>query len=320
MDPESAKGLPPVSLSPKEVFSHSPDQPDAVHHDYYPNFFELLSQTLSLFINNFFRLIIIQIINLLIIVLAIIPGVLGGAVLSLVSLPIPIIVIIAIIYVIFLFYISFWIQTVPIYFISRIDQNPSLSHIFRGSSKKALTYIWLSILSAFLIFGGSILLIIPGIILSLYSVFAPFVLMAEEQSGFTALHLSRHYLSGHFWGFIWRQLLFALVVIFFIVIIIFLQENQTTAIIGQVFGFIGQLVISTIYFIYLRQNYVALRWLKIDKQLVVSKKMSTLYILLTILPIILIAIIIFLASSNLANIIPTIAPSIINQLPRTLVK
>ena len=55
-------------------------------------------------------------------------------------------------------------------------------------------------LNGFIVMGGYLLFIIPGIIISIWFSVATFIFVIEERKGMTALLYSRHLVSGHWWG------------------------------------------------------------------------------------------------------------------------
>lgn len=67
--------------------------------------------------------------------------------------------------------------------------------------------VWVSFLSAFIVCGGYLLLIIPGIIFSVWFVFGQFVLAQDEAHGMGALLKSREYVRGQWFNVAIRLLL-----------------------------------------------------------------------------------------------------------------
>jgi len=86
---------------------------------------------------------------------------------------------------------------------------------YHKSRGKIFQLFWLSIISGLIISGGTILLVIPGIILSTWFSLSMFVLVAENIGGVSALVRSREYIRGHFWGVLGRVLFLGLPVIIF---------------------------------------------------------------------------------------------------------
>jgi hypothetical protein len=88
---------------------------------------------------------------------------------------------------------------VLLYVYTNNDQKPSYVDGLQWLAKRFLSYFWLSICLGALQMGGFILLIVPGIILSIYTALATSVLAAEDARGFTAIMRSRQLVRGRFW-------------------------------------------------------------------------------------------------------------------------
>lgn len=86
------------------------------------------------------------------------------------------------------------------------------------------SYLWVSILGTLAILGGFLLFIIPGILISISTSFALFVLFVEGRKGTAALAASWFYVKGRWWGVFWRFLFLgaaALVVYGSIIVLLF---------------------------------------------------------------------------------------------------
>lgn len=85
---------------------------------------------------------------------------------------------------------------------------------YRDSAPYLLTYLWLSILSGLIIFGGFVLFLAPGFIFSIWFIFGVYVLVLENKTGIRALFLSKEYVKGYWWHILGRLVaLFAVVLI-----------------------------------------------------------------------------------------------------------
>lgn len=71
--------------------------------------------------------------------------------------------------------------------------------IFKETKSLAVPYIGLSILTAVLILLWSLLLIIPGIIYSVFYSLAIYVFFFEDKRGMAALRRSKELVKGYFW-------------------------------------------------------------------------------------------------------------------------
>lgn len=69
---------------------------------------------------------------------------------------------------------------------------------------KLISFIWISLLAGVIVFGGTLLLIIPGLIFSLWYLFASTHLIVDGTRGYAALKASRALVVGRWWAVLWR--------------------------------------------------------------------------------------------------------------------
>ena len=91
-------------------------------------------------------------------------------------------------------------------------QNNALTVMesYKQSMPFFLRYIGLSIVMSVLLFLGFLILIIPGIILSVWFAFSTFVLVVERAGIIDSIKKSREYVRGHWWAVFGRILLLGL--------------------------------------------------------------------------------------------------------------
>ncbi|MEK7084444.1 MAG: hypothetical protein AAB932_04380 [Patescibacteria group bacterium] len=66
--------------------------------------------------------------------------------------------------------------------------------------------VWSSVLALLAAIGGFILLIIPGIILSLWFAFGMYAVALDEKNAVDALRMSKSLVQGRWWSVLWRLL------------------------------------------------------------------------------------------------------------------
>jgi len=95
-----------------------------------------------------------------------------------------------------------------------VDQNPSVSakEILRKGWRRIFSYLWVTILFIVILMGGYFLLIIPGIMLSIWFSFAMYALATEDARGLDALLRSKQLVKGLWWQVVWRHVFFGLVI------------------------------------------------------------------------------------------------------------
>jgi len=88
-----------------------------------------------------------------------------------------------------------------------VDDGLNLREALQHGKGIILPLVWVSFLTAFIVCGGYLLLIIPGIIFSVWFVFGQFVLVQDETRGMGALLKSREYVRGQWFNVALRLLL-----------------------------------------------------------------------------------------------------------------
>lgn len=108
--------------------------------------------------------------------------------------------------------ISFWGTISMLYAIINEKNKISIEEALVKGLKKLVPYTWLVILSVFIMLGGFILLVVPGIILFVWLYMADFVLIAENTRGMNALLKSTEYIRGYFWSVAGRVLFISMII------------------------------------------------------------------------------------------------------------
>lgn len=93
----------------------------------------------------------------------------------------------------------------------------TIKEAYQKALRLFFSYIWVLILVGVITLAGFLLLIIPGIIFSVWFSFAVFILIVEDKRGFEALKTSRMYVKGHWWGVFGRSAFFMLIAMGFII-------------------------------------------------------------------------------------------------------
>jgi len=115
------------------------------------------------------------------------------------------------------------------------DEELGVLAAYRKSLGNILSFAWLSSVLAFVLAGGFMLLIIPGIVFSIWFCLSVFIMLVEDERGMGAMLKSKAYVKGHGWAMFMRLFL----LFFFIPLIL----NLAVSFLG---GFIGELTGSSI--------------------------------------------------------------------------
>ena len=84
------------------------------------------------------------------------------------------------------------------------ESKPDVDLAFRLAWKNLWPYLWVIVLSIFIIGGSFILLVIPGVIFTIWFLFTIFTFVIDGKKGIGAFESSRAYVHGHFWGVLGR--------------------------------------------------------------------------------------------------------------------
>lgn len=117
-------------------------------------------------------------------------------------------VIVYILIVIILSITSIWISMGLIKSIANRYEGKETDMItdIKSSTPLILTAIGASILSALAILGGMILLIIPGVIFSVWFVFTLYAVVLDNKGAAESLSFSKRLVQGRWWDILWRLL------------------------------------------------------------------------------------------------------------------
>lgn len=103
--------------------------------------------------------------------------------------------------------ISFWAYLGLIKVFDQIIKNQTIApwkENFATTSKMILPGIFIMILTGLAILAGTLLFVIPGIILSVWYNFSVYALIADNQRGLTAMKASKVLVVGQWWSVLWR--------------------------------------------------------------------------------------------------------------------
>ena len=106
-----------------------------------------------------------------------------------------------------------WGQVSLLCAVSAKEEKIGIKEAFRRGWKKLRSFYWLSALMSLIIFGGFLLLIIPGIVFAIWFALGGLILVNEGVKGMTALLKSREYMRGNIGGVFVRWLIIFLIMI-----------------------------------------------------------------------------------------------------------
>ncbi len=100
---------------------------------------------------------------------------------------------------------------VALFLLIKKDYEGKPLKIFKETRSLAWSYIGLALLTALLVLLWSLLLIIPGIIFSVFYSLAVYVFFFEDKRGMAAIKRSKELVTGYFWPILGRILFLAVI-------------------------------------------------------------------------------------------------------------
>ena len=96
---------------------------------------------------------------------------------------------------------------------------------YRNGLKYLISFAWASVLISFAVLGGTMLLIIPGILLSISLSMSIYVIFMEGKKGTQAMAASWHYVKNYWGQVFWRILAFGLIVFAVSILYLFIMMS-----------------------------------------------------------------------------------------------
>lgn len=137
---------------------------------------------------------------------------------------------------------STWAMAALLCAIRDREERIGVVEAFHRGKPYLFPLLWVHILSQVIVAGGFVLLIIPGIILSVSMSLRFYVLVAENKRGINALIKSRELVRGYWWSVFGRLLVIGLLVF----IVIFLGGIIGTLVLGEL---VGNILLYTLQFL-----------------------------------------------------------------------
>lgn len=154
---------------------------------------------------------------------------------------------------------EFWSVLALIY---AINKDSGILSAFQKTWHNIISFWWIVVLMYLIILGGFFMGIIPGIIFSIWFMFAVFLLIDQKLTGMNALLRSKEYVKGYWGSIVGRGLvllLFLIAVNIFVYVVISLIVNDA---VGDLASSVVNLILtpfSTVFTFFIYKNLVALK-------------------------------------------------------------
>jgi len=155
---------------------------------------------------------------------------------------------------------------IGIFLLVKNDYQGNELEIFKGTKKYFWSYLWLSILTTIFVLLWTCLLIVPGIIYSVFYSFAVYAFFFEDLKGMQAIKRSISLVKNYWWPVFGRfivigALLWALMMILSIPVYFIDQNSIFASFWGAVIQIVSFLIgpISLLYFYQIYKDLVAIK-------------------------------------------------------------
>lgn len=109
--------------------------------------------------------------------------------------------------IVFWIYVSMWMQVAYILLLGEEAGHKGVRDLLQRARSLIGPFFLTSFIVSISIFGGYILLLIPGLMLAVWYNVSQYVVVHEQKKGLLAMHTSREYIRGRFWAYVWRILI-----------------------------------------------------------------------------------------------------------------
>lgn len=109
-------------------------------------------------------------------------------------------------------FLGLWQMPAMLYAVKDRDQNIGFKESFKRGLSKIWPYLGTEALAGLAVLGGTILLVIPGIIFAIWFTFSSYLVVSENLSGKAALSRSKQLVKGSFWAVLGRSAFIGLIV------------------------------------------------------------------------------------------------------------
>lgn len=100
--------------------------------------------------------------------------------------------------------LSSWSNAAIFLSITKWKEDRKITDLLKDAKPFILPYFLTSLLAGLLSIGAFLFFIIPALVFGVWFSMWKFILVTENKSGLLALHTSREYVRGRFWGVVWR--------------------------------------------------------------------------------------------------------------------
>jgi hypothetical protein len=228
--------------------------PQPTPPNYFPRIFPLFKESWMTFSHNWKTYFLINLLPILIIIIFLILSFVTGMFKSGPNFPFAYFYTLIPIYLIVAIFIMMWSNLAMIHAVSSPVKSIILS--YKNTLKRIIPFFGLAILTGIIVLLGYIFLIIPGIILSLWFLFASYVFVVEGKSITGSIKASKNYIKPYLFE------VFVRIIEFGMLIGIMSSALNLIPLVG---GIIGSLIVGPLTIIFYYVLYIRIRSLNGQK-------------------------------------------------------
>jgi len=159
-----------------------------------------------------------------------------------------------------------WLICLLVFIILELWTSASLIHVVNNREKtigfkeamangwpRIISFFWVSFLTGLISIIGFVLLIIPGIIFSVWYVFSKYVFISEGLKGMAALKRSKELVRGFWWKVFWRFVGFGFIVFVVMIpvtVVMEILDSSGLMLLGEILGLVLNALIAPLGIVY----------------------------------------------------------------------
>jgi hypothetical protein len=246
-----------------------------------PGFFSLMKESFFIYGQKWKTLLLIELVSFgFVIAAALLFAVIGtlstivGALSKNALAGIAIIIIAGAMAICLIVYASSWVGAAMIIVLRDKLESFGIREALKRAKPYAIPFLWITLASGLMIFAGTVLFIIPGIIFSVWFFCARYLVVTGKERGFDALLKSREYARGIFWKIFLLTLSGSIVSYIFSALLDPLKGSGS----GQIITLIVTFLISPLWLIYFYLVFDYIRKIKGDVEIAAKAGQKNIYI------------------------------------------
>lgn len=149
--------------------------------------------------------------------------------------------------------LGLWTSVSLFYVVNNRGQSIGFKEAMANGWPRIISFFWVSFLVGLISIVGFILVIIPGIIFSVWYVLSEYIFVAENLKGMAALRRSKELVRGFWWKVFWRFVGFGLIVFIVMIPVMAVAEildSSGSMLLGEILGLVINALIAPLGIVY----------------------------------------------------------------------